>query len=341
MDLSLSEDQEALREAVGRFLAKASSPDRVRAAEPSGFDEAVWRGLVEMGIPTMSVPEAQGGDGASLADLAVVAEQAGFALAPAPLVESAVSSRLIASCGAAFDADTLTTLALRPAVNGRANLVPGGAVANVVVVLDGDDLISVRLPAHSEERIAPRNLGTSPLADIDLAAGDRSVLASGSAAIEAHAVALDEWRALTASWLIGLARGAFAIGVQYVKDRKQFGVPIGSFQSVQHRLADLATELDGAALLAAKAVWSLDAGDPTATTFPAMAFAFCGETAQAVASAALHYHGGYGFMEEYDIQLYFRRAKAARLVLGDPRRDLQHVADRLFGPVEQRNGASG
>ena len=117
-------------------------------------------------------------------------------------------------------------------------------------------------------------------------------------------------------------------------------MPIGSFQAVQHRLADLATALDGAALLAAKAVWALDAGDAAAATLPAMAFSFCGETAQAVAAAALHYHGGYGFMEEYDIQLYFRRAKAARLVLGDPRRELQHLADRLFGPAEPgRRGA--
>jgi alkylation response protein AidB-like acyl-CoA dehydrogenase len=92
--------------------------------------------------------------------------------------------------------------------------------------------------------------------------------------------------------------------------------------------------------MAAKAAWSLDAGDPASATFPSMAFTFCGETAQAVAGAALHYHGGYGFMEEYDIQLFFRRAKAARLVLGDPRRELQHVADTLFGPTEQASEAS-
>ena len=274
-----------------------------------------------MGIPTMGVPEDHGGGGASLPDLAVVAEQAGAALAPVPLVEAMVSTRLLARHDHSVDSEALTTLALRPAVGGRSALVPGGAVAEVIVALDGDDLIAVRPPISPAERTGPRNLGSSPLADIDLHAGDRLLITSGRNAHLEYERALDEWRALTASWLVGLARGALGLGVQYVRDRKQFGVPIGSFQSVQHHLADLATALDGAALLAAKAVWAIDAGEPTAATFPAMAFTFCGETAQAVAAAALHYHGGYGFMEEYDIQLFFRRAKAARLVLGDPRRN--------------------
>jgi alkylation response protein AidB-like acyl-CoA dehydrogenase len=338
MDLSLTDDQEALREAVSRFLAKASSPERVRAAEPGGFDEAVWRGLVEMGIPTMGVPEADGGGGASLADLAVVAEQAGAALAPVPIIEAMVSGRLLAAFGVPVENAKLATVAVRPAIRGRAALVPGGAVAELVVLLDGDALVVVRpKPSTTTDRTVLRNLGSAPLADVavEVDGGDRTEVACGIEAVEAYQRALDEWRALTATWLIGLARSALGIGVQYVKDRKQFGVPIGSFQAVQHHLADLATALDGAALLAAKAAWSLDAGDPDAATFAAMAFSFCGETAQAAAAAALHYHGGYGFMEEYDIQLYFRRAKASRLVLDDPRRELQHVADRLFGPTEQ------
>ncbi len=333
MDLSLSEDQDALRETLGRFLAKASSAEQVRAAEPSGFDEAVWAGLVEMGVPTMGVPEDQGGSGASLADLAVVAEQAGAALAPVPIVEAMVTARLLAAHGREVAPGAVATLALRPVTDGRATLVPGGAVAEEVVALTGDDLIAFRPRLPGGERDSVANLGSSPLADVDMIDGDRSILASGPAAHSAHEHALDEWRALTASWMTGLARTALGIGVQYVKDRKQFGVPIGSFQAVQHRLADLATAVDGASLLAAKAAWALDTVDPAALTVPAMAFSFCGETAQAVASAALHYHGGYGFMEEYDIQLYFRRAKAARLVLGDPRRELQRAADRLFGPV--------
>ncbi len=162
------------------------------------------------------------------------------------------------------------------------------------------------------------------------------MLATGPAAHAAHDLAVDEWRALTARWLVGLARDAQAIGIQYAKDRKQFGVAVGSFQAIQHRFADLATDLDGADLLANKAIWALDVGDPVATSFPAMAFWFAGDTAQRTASWALHVHGGYGFMEEYDIQLHFRRAKAARLVLGDPRRELQALAVAPLGRPRQR-----
>jgi len=163
-------------------------------------------------------------------------------------------------------------------------------------------------------------------------------LLEGPAAVAAHARAVDEWRALTARWLVGLGRDALGIGIQYAKDRKQFGVAIGTFQAVQHRFADLATDLDGADLLSNKAVWALDVEDPVASSFPTMAFWFAGDAAQRTATWSLHVHGGYGFMEEYDIQLHFRRAKAARLLLGDPRRELQSLAGLLWsdessGPI--------
>ncbi len=334
MDLALSGEQEALRDTVARFFSKVASAERVRAAEPLGFDAAVWRGLADMGVPTMAAD-----GGATLADVSVVAREAGAHLAPVPIVEAAVTNRLLTRCAHAVDDTTVRTLALRPATGGRAALVPGGAVAAEVVVLGGGDLLLVR-PGPTGERRAPANLGSAPLADIDITAGRRSLLtpADGSA-VDEHARALDEWRALTASWLVGLGRAALDLGVSYVKDRRQFGVPIGSFQAVQHRLADLATALDGAALLADKAVWTLDTDAPGAATFPAMAFSYCGEAAQRAAAASLHLHGGYGFMEEYDIQLHFRRAKAARLVLADPCRELVGLADRLFGPVETSTGA--
>src|SRR6476620_1798550 len=110
MDLSLNEDQEALRDGVARFLAKAASPERVREAEPGGFDPAVWTGLVDMGVPTMSVPEAQGGGGAELADVAVVVHQCGLTLAPVPVVEAVVANRLLAACGQEPDPSALTTI---------------------------------------------------------------------------------------------------------------------------------------------------------------------------------------------------------------------------------------
>lgn len=342
MHLKITEEQDALRDAVSGFLDKASSAEAVREAEPLGWDEKVWAGLTEMGVPTLGVSEALGGSGASLRDIAVVAEACGARLAPAPVVETLVAARLLAGfpdaagdvLAALIDGGAPVVLALRPAVDGRAIVVPGAAVAAAVVALDGDELVVVPTsPGRS-----PSNLGSAPLADVDLAVAGRKVLASGHDAHAAHGQAVDEWRALTARWFIGLAREAEAIGVQYAKDRQQFGAPIGSFQAIQHRFADLTTDLDGADLLSNKAVWALDVGDPVATSFPGMAFWFAGDVAQRLTAWSLHVHGGYGFMEEYDIQLYVRRAKAARLLLGDPRRDLLALADRLFadptsGPI--------
>lgn len=343
MHLKTTEEQDALRDAVSSFLAKASSPEAVREAEPLGWDDEVWAGLTAMGIPTLGVAEELGGSGASLRDLAVAAEACGAHLASAPVVETLVASRLLARfgdlaapvLGPLVDGGAPVVLAVRPATAGRSALVPGAAVAAAVVALDGDELVVLPLDGG---RRSPANLGSSPLADIDLDGGDRIVLAQGDEARAAHQLAVDEWRALTARWFIGLGRAAQAIGLQYAKDREQFDVAIGSFQSIQHRFADLATDLDGADLLSNKAVWALDVGDPVAASFPSMAFWFAGDIAQRAASWSLHVHGGYGFMEEYDIQLHFRRAKATRLVLGDPRRELLHLADRLWtdpssGPI--------
>ncbi|MEO9165234.1 MAG: acyl-CoA dehydrogenase, partial [Aquihabitans sp.] len=336
----ITDEQDALRDAVTRFLEKASSAEAVREAEPLGWDPKVWEGLTGIGVPTLGVPEDQGGSGASLRDLAVVAEACGARLAPAPVVETMVAARLLAEVAgsseraaavlnALAEGGAPVALALHPAVNGVCRLVPGAAVSAAVVALDGDDLVLIEL---ADQLTSPTNLGSAPLADVSLSGdhGSRTVLASGAEATAAHARAVDVWRALTARWMVGLAREAQAIGIQYATDRKQFGAAIGSFQAVQHRFADLATDLDGADLLSNKAVWALDVADPVAATFPTMAFWFAGDTAQRLASWSLHVHGGYGFMEEYDIQLYFRRAKAARLVLGDPRRELQSLAGRLW-----------
>ena len=346
MHLQTTEEQDALRDAVSRFLEKASTFEAVREAEPLGWDPKVWAGLTDMGVPTLGVREDQGGSGASLRDLAVVAEVCGARLASAPVVETMVAARLLATFAAGNEAATSVLaalaaggpplgLAVRPAANGIARLVPGAAVAAAVVALDGDDLVVVTLDAPPS---SPRNLGSSPVADVDLTSAGRAVLASGTAAIAAYERAVDEWKALTARSLVGLGREAQAIGIQYAKDRKQFDVAIGTFQAVQHRFADLATDLDGADLLSNKAVWALDTDDVVASTFPSMAFWFAGDTAQRAAAWSLHVHGGYGFMEEYDIQLHFRRAKATRLVLGDPRRELQSLAGLLWdddaaGPI--------
>jgi alkylation response protein AidB-like acyl-CoA dehydrogenase len=120
--------------------------------------------------------------------------------------------------------------------------------------------------------------------------------------------------------------------VNYVKQRHAFGVPLGWFQSVQHRLADVATAGEGAELLCWEAAWARATGDPRAAALAIMALLFAGESAFQTCRASLQFHGGYGYTLEYDIQLFFRRAKAWPLALGPPAVRYQRLADLLYRP---------
>jgi alkylation response protein AidB-like acyl-CoA dehydrogenase len=341
MELALTEDQLALRDAVTDLLTKESPPERVRAAEPSGFDPELWALVAGMGLPSLAVPEADGGGGGSLVDLALVAEEFGRRVPAVPLVDAAAATDLLARVGATellgevLSGPLLPTLALRPAASGVARLVPAGAVADVVLALDGDALVAVRSSAGPHAALAvPPNLGTSPLADRRLDEGTRTVLATGAPALAAYDRARAVWQALLAAELVGLAAGALDMGVAYVKQRRAFGVLVGWFQAVQHRLADVAVQVDGARLLAYEAAWALDEGLPNAAALASMAYLYASEAAFHASRESLQFHGGYGYTLEYDIQLYFRRAKAWPLAWGDPRGEYQRLAALLFEQAE-------
>ena len=327
----LTEDEEAVRGVFAGFFANESPPEAVRAAQALGHAPDLWKKLSEMGAPGMALPAEAGGGEATLRDLAVVVEQWGGHIAPVPLVEHTVATRLLHSMGADADlvsrlaaGDQIATIALRPPVDGVARLVPAGAVADLVVAaVDGQVVVAKSAPPHE----ALPNTGDLPIAHRDLAAA--TVL--GPAGAGWHR-AVDEWRALMAMAYVGLARESIRIGVEYVKERHQFGVPVGSFQGVQHGFADAATRMEGASLLANRAVWALDTDQAEASRLAGMALVFCAETGRFAADRSVQYHGGYGYSEEYDIQLYHRRASAWMLQLGDPGVEIARLADAEFGP---------
>lgn len=334
VDLGLSSDQEAIAELFDGFFAKESPTSVARAAEPLGFDRTLWNKLVELGAPGMGSAVEVGGGGASLGDLVVLAESFGRAIAPVPLVDH------LAALAVLDDADlvageAIAAVALHPAdADGRWRMVPAGAVADVVLGVDGGDLVALRAAAPMA---GLRNLGSMPMADRAVDAGDRRVIGPASA----FAAVLDRWKLLTAAAQTGIADAALALAVQYVTDRHQFGVPIGSFQSVQHGLADLPIAVDGSRLLTHKAAWALSSGAPGAidwrnnditdgSTLASMAWLFATEAALMATDRSLHYHGGYGFAEEYDIQMYYRRARGWSYVLGDPSQECLELSEILF-----------
>jgi len=336
MDLALSSEQEQLVDSFGGLLAKASSIERVRAAEPMGFDADLWAKLIEVGVTAMAVDEDHGGWAATLLDLALVAELAGRNLAPAPIIESQVAARLLAASGApaaqdllagCLDGSLLVTVALHPSIEGRLPLVPGGAVADHVIARHEDRLVVVA--TAGQERRHVDNLGGQPLADLDV--GDDAVeIAFGDAAAGCYETAVDEWLALTAAALVGIGSTAQDLATAYAVERRAWGVPIGTFQAVSHPLADSATALDGARLIARKAAWAADVGDARGPELAAMAFGFAAETARDATYRSLHVHGGYGFMLEQDVQLYYRRARGWARVWGDTRRAYRRAAAHRY-----------
>ena len=368
MDLNLSDEQQQLVDSFGALYAKDSPPERVRAAEtaePTGHDPELWLRLQENGALEMAVDERAGGWGASLLDLALVAEQHGRYLGAAPLLEAQVAARLLGRLAsdaknapapkrhaarllesALADAQ-LVTLALHPPTpDGMLRLVPAGAIADDVIYFDGTSLRHIELEKDGDvegegesgsRAVAVTTIGSLPLADIQLpssaadpadasaAATDAAAalatvteLASGPEAQQAFDEAVTEWMILMSGALVGLGARSLEIGVEYVKERKAFGVPIGSFQAVSHGLADAATALDGATLLAREAAWSAEVQPERTPELGPLAFGFCTEAAREASYRSLHYHGGYGFMLEYDIQLYFRRARGWPAQFAEP-----------------------
>jgi alkylation response protein AidB-like acyl-CoA dehydrogenase len=341
VDLALDDEQRQLVASFTTLLSKASPPERVRAAEPGGFDEALWRALLDIGTVAMAVPKDRGGWGASPLDLALVAEQVGRAAAPAPVVETQVAARLLAAVGSApglgrvLDGGELVTLAVRPVHRGIAALTPAGAVCDAAVVLAGDRLLLVDVDGDRRRPVA--NLASAPLADLDVD-GTGTELASGAEAAERFDAALDEWLVLTAAAVVGSGAAALDIGCAYAAERQAFGVAIGSFQAVAHPLADDVTRLDGARLLVHKAAWALDTGHERARELAAMAFAFASGAAEAATYDALHVHGGYGFMLEYDVQLHYRRSRGWARVWGDAEVGYRRAAAARYGPATRGDG---
>jgi alkylation response protein AidB-like acyl-CoA dehydrogenase len=334
VNLALTEEQQFVRETFASLFAKESSAARVRQAEAAGHDPDLWQLLVETGALGVGVPQDSGGGGGGLLELALIAEEAGRRVAAVPLPEMAAAVRLLAECGAGellhdvLSGSRILSLATAPGPVER-QLLTDGAIADIVLGLQGDQIVAVHRPAD----VRPvSNMGALPMARWD-APAKADVLAKGDRPRHAFATALDEVRILRSAALNGLASEAIEIGAAYARERQAFGVPIGTYQAVAHPLADALVAKDGAQLLTWKACWAATERLPRASSLAAMAFVFSAETAYTASQHSLHIHGGYGFTVECDIQLYYRRAKAWVTTFADPDRELDFVAERTLGPA--------
>jgi alkylation response protein AidB-like acyl-CoA dehydrogenase len=338
-DYTLSEDQTDLQTAYQKFFKGNCSIDVVRAAEAVGFDKSLWERLCATGATTMALPESAGGDGATLVDLVLVAEELGRSLAPVPWIDHVCAARLLATLGALEDGSPIVTGeqivgldAQLDSVTGT-RLIAAGSIADHIVLRDGDDVVLLTFgsrPARVD------NIGKLPMAWVDPSAADtRRVLGSGPDAVTNYQLALDEWRLLTASALAGLVDETMTIAAEFAKSRYTLGVPISTLQGISHPLANMAIVVQGGRALSRRAAWYLDNEPDERPELAPSAFVFMAEEASKAATMAVHVQGGLGVSAEAAATAYLVRARGWPLAGGDPGATAVHVA-RIVAARESR-----
>jgi alkylation response protein AidB-like acyl-CoA dehydrogenase len=332
LDYSLSEDHTDLQSAYRQFFKTHCGIETVWAAEGSGFDKSLWERLCAMGATTMALPEPVGGDGATLVDLALVAEEVGRVIAPVPWIDHVCATRLLARVGALGDEFGALVhgeqlACLDPRVDGRGGkrLLPSASIADHVVVRDGDDVVRLSFGARP---VKVDNIGRLPMAWVDPAAADhRLVLASGAEAVASYQRALGEWRVLMSAALAGLVEATMLHAVEFAKSRYTLGVPISTLQGISHPLANVAITVQGGRNLARRAAWFLDNEPDERPELASSAFVFMAHEAPRAATTAVHVQGGLGVSAEAASSAYLLRARGWALAGGDPAASAKQIAE--------------
>ncbi len=313
----MSEERELLRGTVAALVEKHASPEAVRQAMESerGFDESLWKLLCEqVGAAALVVPEELGGAGGELADAAVVVEELGKGLVPTPLLGTTLAELALLTAPES-DSELLEELAAGTKIGTVAfdtNFVISGDVADVVITTDGDQLRRVT------------EFTANPVATMDPTRRLASIEAQGDTEIGPDPGLADTAAILLAAEQIGAAAKCLDLTVAYTKDRVQFGRPIGSFQALKHRMADLYV-----AVQSARAVVNDAVAEPSPTS-AALARFSASEAFSKVVGEAVQMHGGIAITWEHDIQLYFKRAHGSAQLLGPPREHLRRLESEVL-----------
>ena len=301
-----------LRAAVRDVCADLGGPAVVRTLE-GGWDAKAWSLLSEqVGIAALGLPEGVGGVG-GVPEIAAVTEELGYHLLPVPFLTSTVMAGQILSRFADTPAGVLAGIASGREVAAyapRGAVVPGGLGATWLVEADGDSLALVDLREASVEPVESLDLAR-PCARVTHDAAAVQPLAQPSQMTAAMVV----WRVALAAEQLGGAQACLDRTVAYVKERRQFGRPVGSFQAVKHTLADMLVSVEMARSAVDRAVAAAD--DLAALAEAALvAQVWCSDAFRFVSAEAVQLHGGIGFTWEHDAHLYFRRARADAVLLG-------------------------
>jgi alkylation response protein AidB-like acyl-CoA dehydrogenase len=318
MKLSFEPDQLALRDAVRDLLRKECTPDVVRKAweAPAGeLDRGVWDALADMGVLSVLVPEADGGLGLDFTSLVLVLEETGRVALPHPIVDTAAVAAPLAGADGALVAACLGGAPV-PCADDADRFLVDHEGALLMLPRDGVQLRSLDTVDRSR-RLA------------QLIGVNRSVATVITESATALEDAFDRGVLGASAQLLGLAQTMLDLTVGYVKERHQFGVPIGSFQAVKHHLADALKALEFARPTTYRAAWSVANGSPDRRRDVAMAKAMASDAAQLVGRTALQCHGAIGYTVEYDLHLYLKRTWALARSWGDAAWHRDRVATYL------------
>ncbi len=358
MDFTLSEDQKALQASVREVLDDRYPPERVAeiADSPDGFDPSGWAEVAELGWTGVAVPEDAGGLGMGFVEEALILEELGHGLFPGPylsavtlalpqlapdgeLTERVVSGKSAATVAWGADDREATVTAERHGegwqLSGEAMFVPDLGTADLMVVAartpDGSGLFAVeRDEDGSAWEELPTVDSTRRMGRLELDGASGRDLVVGDAA--ESVVASTRRRALAglAAEAVGVASRALEMGIQYAREREQFGRKIGVYQAVSHRLADVYVALENARSLAYWAAWAVEQGAGDADSAASAAKAAASEAAVAACEAAIQVHGGLGFTWEHPLHRFYKRALGTSAWLGWPAEHRARIAAALL-----------
>ena len=344
MKFDLSEDQALLRQSTRDFLSSQWPPERARRVmeqEPRGYTQADWQRLAEMGYLGLILPANVGGQGLGAIELAIVLEEVGRACMPGPYIDAVLAAAVLAAAGG-HDAllrdigagKKLVTLAFEDSpfrgtrvtptrcegarVRGRKYFIPFAAQADALLVATPDTLWLVAKPFDVVEMPT-----IDPAQRFGEVTFDHAATAVGPASLLER---IDRLAAVSASaMLLGIMSRAMEMTLEYVQTRQAFKRPIGSFQALQHRLADMLLKTESTRSAVYRAAWCYDTNDADAALACAAAKAYAGDAARLVCGESIQMHGGIGFTWELDLHFYFKRAKTLEQFYGSTEVQLERA----------------
>jgi alkylation response protein AidB-like acyl-CoA dehydrogenase len=327
LNFDFTDDQQAIKRTAKDFLASRYKADKVRElAESGSYDESLWQQISELGWPGIFIPEEHGGQGLGVVELVIVMEELGYVVAPTPFFSNAAAGLVIHHAGSEeqkqrwlpgiASGEARGTVGL--VTGAEAALVPDADSAALIVLVDGD---SATLVEAGDAEIEPRET-------IDPTRRFASVRAEGGDALTGDVQAgIDRAEIALAAELVGIGQRAMEMSVEYAKDRKQFDRPIGAYQAVAHRCAQMLLEVESARSAVYYAGWTADFEPETAALAASMAKAYAADAGWHITASALQVHGGIGFTWEHDLQFFLKRARTDGHLFGSASSHRERVAD--------------